>query len=198
MRHVKRGRKLGRTPSHRKAMLQNMAASLILHKQIKTTEAKAKEARRLVERLITYAKKDTTHYRRLAFAQLRNKEAVKILFEEIAPVYMNRNGGYTRILKLGQRPNDAAKVVLFQLVDMVGSDTDKKKKSPKKATAVKKEKIKESSKETPKAEQTKTEKSNLEKEEPEVKEAEAKEEAPVEDKVDSDDTSSGEDTKTKA
>ncbi|MGC9512332.1 MAG: 50S ribosomal protein L17 [Fidelibacterota bacterium] len=198
MRHVKRGRKLGRTPSHRKAMLQNMAASLILHKQIKTTEAKAKEARRLVERLITYAKKDTTHYRRLAFAQLRNKEAVKILFEEIAPVYMNRNGGYTRILKLGQRPNDAAKVVLFQLVDMVGSDTDKKKKSPKKATAIKKEKTKDSSKETPKIEQTKTEKSKPEKEEPEVKEAEAKEEAPVEDKVDSDNTSSGDDKKTKA
>ncbi|HAE88116.1 TPA: 50S ribosomal protein L17 [Candidatus Marinimicrobia bacterium] len=198
MRHVKRGRKLGRTPSHRKAMLQNMAASLILHKQIKTTEAKAKEARRLVERLITYAKKDTTHYRRLAFAQLRNKEAVKILFEEIAPVYMNRNGGYTRILKLGQRPNDAAKVVLFQLVDMVGSDTDKKKKSPKKAIATKKEKAKESSKETPKTKKSRDEKNEPEKTEPVVKEAEALEETPVEDKAENDDTSSGEDTKSKA
>lgn len=138
MRHVKRGRKLGRTPSHRKAMLQNMAASLILHKQIKTTEAKAKEARRMVERLVTYAKNDTTHTRRLAFAQLRNKEAVKILFEEIAPVYMNRNGGYTRIIKLGQRPNDAAKVVLFQLVDMTGTDTETKKKAAKKTASGKK------------------------------------------------------------
>lgn len=193
MRHVKRGRKLGRTPSHKKAMLQNMAASLILHKQIKTTEAKAKEARRLVERLITYAKKDTTHYRRLAFAQLRNKEAVKILFEEIAPVYMNRNGGYTRILKLGQRPNDAAKVVLFQLVDMVGSDTDKKKKSPKKTAAAKKEKAKKSSKETTITEKTETEKNEPKKAEPET--AEAKEEIPAEEATESDDKSSGEDTK---
>jgi large subunit ribosomal protein L17 len=151
MRHAKRVRKLGRTPSHRKAMLQNMAASLILHKQIKTTEAKAKEARKLVERLVSYAKNDTTHYRRLAFAQLRNKEAVKILFEEIAPVYLNRHGGYTRILKLGQRPNDAAKVVIFQLVDMVGTETDKKKKSPKKTTAAKKATSKPSSKKTGKA-----------------------------------------------
>ncbi|MDK2977201.1 MAG: large subunit ribosomal protein [Candidatus Marinimicrobia bacterium] len=198
MRHEKRGRKLGRTPSHRKAMLQNMAASLILHKQIKTTEAKAKEARHLVERLITYAKKDTTHYRRLAFAQLRNKEAVKILFEEIAPVYMNRNGGYTRILKLGQRPNDAAKVVLFQLVDMVGSDTEKKKKSPKKAIAAKKEKSKENSQEIPKAKKNRTEKIEPEKAETEVKKTPAKEKAPVEDNAESDNTSSGENPKSKA
>jgi large subunit ribosomal protein L17 len=146
MRHEKKGRKLGRTSSHRKAMLSNMAASLILHKQIKTTDAKAKEVRRVVERLISYAKNDTTHYRRLAFAVLRNKEAIKILFEDIAPVYLNREGGYTRILKLGRRPNDAAKVVLIQLVDMVGSDTDKKKKSSNKAAAKKADAVKDSKK----------------------------------------------------
>ena len=111
MRHQKRGRKLGRTASHRKAMLQNMAASVLLHKQIKTTEAKAKEARKLVERLITYGKKGTTHARRLAFAILRNKKATTILFDEIAPVYENRQGGYTRLIKLGYRPNDTSKVV---------------------------------------------------------------------------------------
>ncbi|MFA6618442.1 MAG: 50S ribosomal protein L17 [Candidatus Neomarinimicrobiota bacterium] len=134
MRHQKRGAKLGRTASHRKAMLSNMAASLLIHKQIKTTEAKAKEARRLVERLITYGKKGTTHARRLAFAILRNKEATTILFDEIAPVYENRQGGYTRLIKLGYRPNDTSKVVLLQLVDFFGDETKKSKKkaAPKK------------------------------------------------------------------
>jgi large subunit ribosomal protein L17 len=137
MRHQKRGRKLGRSASHRKAMLSNMAASLLLHKQIKTTEAKAKEVRRLVERLITYGKKETTHARRLAFAVLRDKKVTKMLFEEIAPVYANRQGGYTRIIKLGFRPNDTAKVVLLQLVDFFSEDTkkDKKKSAAKKASA---------------------------------------------------------------
>lgn len=136
MRHQKRGKKLGRTASHRKAMLQNMAASVLLHKQIKTTEAKAKEARRLVERLITYGKKGTTHARRLAFAILRDKKATTILFDEIAPVYENRQGGYTRLIKLGFRPNDTAKVVLLQLVDFFSEEPkkDKKKTTEKKAT----------------------------------------------------------------
>lgn len=139
MNHGIKGRKLGRTASHRKAMLANMAASLLTYKQIRTTEAKAKEARRLVERLITYGKKNTTHHRRLAFAILRQKEVVKALFEEIAPLYTERQGGYTRIYKLGQRPNDAAKVVLLQLVDAVGMIPAKKEKPAKqtKATAAK-------------------------------------------------------------
>jgi len=134
MRHQKRGRKLGRTASHRKAMLQNMAASVLLHKQIKTTEAKAKEARKLVERLITYGKKGTTHARRLAFAILRDKKATTILFDEIAPVYENRQGGYTRLIKLGYRPNDTSKVVLLQLVDFFSEEPkkDKKKSTEKK------------------------------------------------------------------
>lgn len=143
MRHQKRGRKLGRTASHRKAMLSNMAASVLIHKQIKTTEAKAKEARKLVERLITYGKKGTTHARRLAFAILRDKKATTILFEEIAPVYENRNGGYTRLIKLGYRPNDTSKVVLLQLVDFFGEEKkkDKKKAAPKKES--KKTEVKE-------------------------------------------------------
>lgn len=133
MNHGVKGRKLGRTASHRKAMLANMAASLLIHRQIKTTEAKAKEVRRLVERLITYGKKNTTHHRRLAFAVLRQKDVVKSLFEEIAPIYAERQGGYTRIYKLGQRPNDAAKVVLLELVDAVGVTAGKKAKPEKQA-----------------------------------------------------------------
>ncbi|MFO7841564.1 MAG: 50S ribosomal protein L17 [Fidelibacterota bacterium] len=146
MRHQKRGRKLSRSKSHRKAMLSNMAASLIIHKQIKTTEAKAKEVRRVVDRLITYGKKGSTHARRRAFAVLGNKGATGILFEEIAPLYANRQGGYTRLIKLGYRPNDTAKVVLLQLVDFFGEGTKKEKKkasakesSPKKGKTKKEE-----------------------------------------------------------
>ncbi len=138
MRHQVRGNSLGRSASHRNAMLSNMAISLLIHKQIKTTEAKAKEARRLVERLITYGKKDTTHARRLAFAILRDKKATAALFDEIAPVYATRQGGYTRMIKLGFRPNDTAKIVLLQLVDFFGEETKKdKKKAGDKKTAVK-------------------------------------------------------------
>lgn len=138
MRHQVRGNSLGRSASHRNAMLSNMAISLLIHKQIKTTEAKAKEARRLVERLITYGKKDTTHARRLAFAILRDKKATAALFDEIAPVYATRQGGYTRMVKLGFRPNDTAKIVLLQLVDFFGEETKKdKKKAGDKKTSVK-------------------------------------------------------------
>ncbi len=150
MRHQKRGRKLSRSTSHRKAMLSNMAASLLIHKQIKTTEAKAKEVRRLVDRLITYGKKEGTHARRLAFATLRNKEATRTLFEDIAPLYANRQGGYTRIIKLGYRPNDTAKVVLLQLVDFFGEELKKdKKKTATKDGSKKPEKAKKSGKTSP-------------------------------------------------
>ena len=127
MRHGKKIKKLGRSASHRKAMLANMATSLLIHKRIKTTEAKAKEARKLVERLITYGKKGTIHARRLAFAILRHNDIVKILFDEVAPVFSDRSGGYTRIYKLGRRPNDAAKVVLLELVDFIGTEKSSKK-----------------------------------------------------------------------
>ncbi|NQV13984.1 50S ribosomal protein L17 [bacterium] len=117
MRHRKDGRKLGRTASHRKAMLANMAANLFLHKQIRTTHPKALEARRLAETLITKAKRGDLHSRRLVLKVIPHKDIVKILFDEIAPQYAERNGGYTRIIKLGQRKNDAAHVSLLSLVD---------------------------------------------------------------------------------
>lgn len=137
MRHQKRGNKLGRSVSHRKAMLSNMVISLFLHKQIKTTEAKAKEARRLAERLITHAKKDSTHARRLVFSILRDKKATELLFEEIAPVYTNRQGGYTRLIKLGYRPNDTARIVLLQLVDFFTEESAKEKKATAKKAGAK-------------------------------------------------------------
>ncbi len=117
MRHRKDGRKLGRTASHRKAMLANMAANLFLHKQIRTTHPKALEARRFAETLITKAKKGDLHSRRMVLKVIPHKDIVKILFDEIAPQYTDRNGGYTRIIKLGQRKNDAAHVSILALVD---------------------------------------------------------------------------------
>lgn len=141
MRHKKRGNHLGRTSSHKKALMRNMAAQIFEHKQIKTTEAKAKELRGYVDRLITYGKKGTVHHRRLAFKFLQNKEVVSSLFEEIAPVYETRNGGYTRIIKLGRRKGDGASVTIMQLVDFEpGSETpkkDKKTAEPKKTAAPK-------------------------------------------------------------
>jgi large subunit ribosomal protein L17 len=117
MRHQKRVAKLGRTASHRKALLMNLAAAIIEHGKIKTTDAKAKEVRRVVERLITYAKRGTIHHRRLAYRVLQNRDLVKTLFGHIAPQYATRNGGYTRIVKLGFRDNDSAEVSLIELVD---------------------------------------------------------------------------------
>ncbi len=134
MRHRKDGRKLGRTASHRKAMLANMAANLFLHKQIRTTHPKALEARRLAETLITKAKKGDLHSRRLVLKVIPHKDVVKILFDEIAPQYADRNGGYTRIIKLGQRKNDAAHVSILALVDFDPS-ADATKAPAKKAKA---------------------------------------------------------------
>lgn len=117
MRHAKRGRKLGRTKSHRKAMLANMSANLFRHKQIRTTDAKAKETRKFAERLITLGKKGDLNARRKAASILPTKEDVNILFHEIAPQYEERNGGYTRIVKIGRRNNDAAPISILELVD---------------------------------------------------------------------------------
>jgi len=136
MRHRTKGRKLNRTASHRKALLRNLANQLIEHKEIKTTTAKAKEARSTVERLITYAKKGDLHHRRLAFGFLRSKDSIKILFDELAPAYSERQGGYTRVLKLGRRQGDSASLSLLQLVGFEKltdtSKPEKKKKSTKK------------------------------------------------------------------
>ena len=152
MRHRVNGRKLNRTASHRKALLRNLANQLIEHKEIKTTTAKAKEARSTIERLITYAKKGDSHHRRLAFGILRNKQAIKMLFDEIGPAFADRPGGYTRVLKLGKRQGDAADLSLLQLVGFeklsdVSAKTDKKKKSRKKEPAPAAGKEKETAKE---------------------------------------------------
>lgn len=116
MRHKKRGRKLGRTASHRKAMLSNMASSLIKYGRIKTTKAKGKELKRFIERLITIAKEGTLHARRRVSSSIKEKSLVKKLFEEIAPKYKERNGGYTSLLHLGPRKGDAAQMVLVTFV----------------------------------------------------------------------------------
>ena len=133
MRHKKKGNHLGRTSSHKKALMRNMAAQLFEHKEIKTTDAKAKELRGYAERLITYGKKGSVHHRRLAFKFLQNKDIVTSLFEEIAPSYEARNGGYTRIIKLGKRKGDGASVSIIQLVDFEqGPEKAKAAKSAKK------------------------------------------------------------------
>ncbi|RDV15195.1 50S ribosomal protein L17 [Pontibacter diazotrophicus] len=117
MRHGKKINHLGRTASHRKAMLSNMAASLILHKRVSTTVAKAKALRKYVEPLLTKSKNDTTHSRRTCFAYLQNKESVKELFDEVSVKVANRPGGYTRILKTGYRLGDNAEMCVIELVD---------------------------------------------------------------------------------
>jgi len=118
MRHRKSGRQLNRNSSHRQAMFRNMAASLIEHETIKTTIPKAKELRRVVEPLITLAKTDSVASRRQAFDKLRSKAAVGKLFAEIGPRFKERPGGYTRILKTGFRPGDAAPMAIIQLVEL--------------------------------------------------------------------------------
>ncbi|MCM0060455.1 MAG: 50S ribosomal protein L17 [Algoriphagus sp.] len=117
MRHGKKINHLGRTASHRKAMLSNMAASLILHKRISTTLAKAKELKKFVEPLLTRAKEDTTHNRRIAFSYLKSKEAIKALFGEVIEKVGTRPGGYTRIIKTGFRLGDNAEMCIIELVD---------------------------------------------------------------------------------
>ena len=117
MRHRHSGRKLNRNSSHRKAMFKNMSGSLLKHEIIKTTVAKAKELRGVVEPLITLAKTDTVANRRLAFARLRDREIVTKLFNELGPRYASRPGGYTRVLKCGFRAGDNAPMAIIELVD---------------------------------------------------------------------------------
>lgn len=159
MRHRKSGRKLKRTKSHRKATLSALSVSLIQHKKIRTTEAKAKETRRVVEQLITRAKRAVqregdgkvkdVHARRVVFAFLKDREAVTTLFNEIAPKVATRPGGYTRVVKLGQRYGDGAHLALIELVDYNVANIEKatakvaekaRKKESKKDKKEKKEK----------------------------------------------------------
>lgn len=133
MRHLKKINHLGRTSSHRKAMLANMATSLILHKRLSTTLAKAKALRQYVEPLITKSKEDSTHSRRTVFSYLQSKEAVTELFREVSTKIASRPGGYTRILKTGNRLGDAAEMCMIELVDynenMLAPAKEKKQKT---------------------------------------------------------------------
>lgn len=125
MRHKLAGRKFNRTSAHRKAMFKNMSASLIEHELIKTTLPKAKDLRRVIEPIITHAKNnDTVAARRLAFARLRDRDAVQKLFAELAPRYKERPGGYVRILKCGYRPGDQAPMAYVELVDRPLPDSE--------------------------------------------------------------------------
>ena len=138
MRHNKAINHLGRKSGHRKALLANMATSLILHKRIETTVAKAKALKMYVEPLITKCKEDTTHSRRVVFSYLKNKEAVTELFRTVAPKIADRPGGYTRVLKTGFRQGDGADMALIELVDFneaaLASTTKKAAKKPAKKT----------------------------------------------------------------
>ncbi len=119
MRHQRSGKKLGRDASHRKALYANLAGALIEHGRIKTTEAKAKAVRPIAERMITLGRRGDLHARRQALAYLRSQEVVHKLFAEVGPRFADRPGGYSRIVKLGQRQGDAAEVVYLELVDYV-------------------------------------------------------------------------------
>ena len=168
MRHNKKFNHLGRTASHRSAMLANMAISLIMHKRITTTVAKAKALKKYVEPLLTKAKEDSTHSRRVVFSYLQNKEAIKELFGEVAQKIGDRPGGYTRIIKLGIRQGDAAQVCFIELVDFdeaMAKDTKKKatrrsRRSASKteaAPAAEEAKAEEAPAEAPAAEEAKAE-----------------------------------------
>jgi len=127
MRHQKKGRKLNRSASHRKALFSNLAASLIIHKKITTTDAKGKELRSYVERLVTYAKNGDVHGRRLIQKKIpgkRGKEIANILIHDIAPAFMDRQGGYTRLIKLNNRKNDNAPVALIEFIDIAPDVVD--------------------------------------------------------------------------
>ncbi|OGB98745.1 50S ribosomal protein L17 [candidate division KSB1 bacterium RBG_16_48_16] len=166
MRHLKSGRKLGRTKSHRQATLANIAAALIEHKSIMTTTPKAKEARGVVERLITFAKRGDLAARRQVLKTVRDKNLVTELFEKIAPKYEQRSGGYTRIVKIGRRPGDDAPMAIFELVGYEGIQAEKieKKRQAREKKAEEKEKAKRE-KETEKAEPEPEEEKEKEKEE---------------------------------
>lgn len=205
MRHNKSFNHLGRKKAHRKAMLSNMAASLIMHKRINTTVAKAKALKVFVEPLITRAKEDTTHNRRMVFRALQNKEAVSELFRQVSVKVADRPGGYTRILKTGARLGDNAEMCIIELVDynenmLAAKDSTNKKKRTRRGKSttakaeteakadapVKEEKPKAEPKEAPKAKEEKAEeapKVEAKKEEVKEEKAEAKPEVKAEDEA---------------
>ena len=142
MRHLKAGRKFGRTSAHRKALFRNLVGALIERERISTTLAKAKELRGKVERTITLGKKGTLHARRQAFKLAPQKEAVQKVFGPLADRYANRPGGYTRIIKIGPRRGDNASMVFIELVDREGENTTQKQEAQKKTTTKKETKPK--------------------------------------------------------
>lgn len=132
MRHRKSGRKLGRKAGHRRAVMSNLASQLIEHKRIKTTEAKAKELRVFIEPLVTFARRGDLHSRRQVLRKIPHKDIVSILFNDIGPVYTDRDGGYTRIIKLGFRDNDRAPVSMIEFVDFASEQLQKEPENVKK------------------------------------------------------------------
>jgi large subunit ribosomal protein L17 len=140
MQHNRAGRKLGRTSAHRKALFRNQLTSLLLHERIQTTLSKAKELRPLAEKLVTLGKRGGLHARRLALRDV-TQDAAKRLFDEIAPRFATRPGGYTRILKLGQRPGDAAEKAILEFVDFDFAQRRAEKKAAEKAVTEKKESL---------------------------------------------------------
>lgn len=178
MRHGKKNNHLSRTDSHRRSMLSNMASSLILHKRITTTLAKAKALRMYVEPLITKSKTDTTHSRRTAFSYLKDKEVVAMLFRDVAEKVATRPGGYTRILKLGNRLGDNASMAMIELVDFNELYTTGEVAAEKKTTRRRGAKAKKAT-DAPKAEKEEVKKEEVKVEEeapaaPEAKTEEAK------------------------
>ena len=158
MRHNKAINHLGRQSGHRKALLANMASSLIMHKRITTTVAKAKALKSYVEPLITKSKEDTTHNRRVVFSYLKDKEAVSELFRTVAPKVADRPGGYTRVLHIGFRQGDAAEMALIELVDFnEAALAASPKAAAKKSTRRSRAKKAEAAPEAPKAEEQKAE-----------------------------------------
>ena len=196
MRHGKKFNHLGRTAAHRRAMLANMASSLIEHKRINTTLAKAKALKQYVEPLITKSKNDTTHSRRVVFSYLQNKQAVSELFREVADKVGDRPGGYTRIIKTGKRLGDNAEMCMIELVDFNDVYTNEKEAAKKKSRRSRRsggakkaeatadvavaEKVEEAAEEAPATEATEAEAEPVE---AEATEAEAAEEAPAEEPV---------------
>lgn len=168
MRHRKSGIKLNRTSSHRQAMFRNMVTSLFKYDRIRTTDAKAKELRRWADRIITLAKKGDLHSRRLALAIVREKDVVHKLFEKVQERFGSINGGYTRIVKLGRRPGDAASISLIELVSI--DETGKKKK--KKAKPAARKQAKAAAEKAP-AKKTKPKTDEVAAEAPEEKDQEA-------------------------
>jgi large subunit ribosomal protein L17 len=138
MRHRIAGKKLGRSPAHRRALLRNLVTELLEHEAVRTTDAKAKELKRWGDRLITLGKAGTLHARRRAAGLVQRASVVRKLFAELGPRYAARAGGYTRVVKLGMRPGDAASISLVELVDRRGAGADeagKKKKAPRRKAA---------------------------------------------------------------